>query len=369
MELVILIALIWLITWLQAHIYEKYAFRALEYKCRFSKKEAMEDSEIQLIETVANKKFLPLPWFKAELTTSKWLELPQSTVTDQSRFLSSFFMVKSYQRVTRSWQVKCNRRGVFTIEKAALVSSDLLQGTMLSQPAKTAAEVTVLPQALDLTDAFVSATSTLGDVVVRRYILPDPFSIAGVREYTDRDPVNHIHWAATAHEGRIMVYHNDYTASQRQSVILNIQSRPYGDLEAVDSERMELAIKACAGIFESTIQMGMPVSFRANAKAQVVVGEASGPEQLHELLLALAQLDLKIGAPFAAYLTEIDPLIDTSDLAIVTCYLDERIMDFARKKSNEGMKVKIFVMAAVDTVLAPDEVEVYQIREGMVSEK
>lgn len=136
MELLVLMALFGAVLSLQAIIYKKCAFSALDYESSFSKAEATEGDEITLIEVVSNNKALPLPWLKAEIITSKWLELSQlqSTVTDCTRYLTSFFMLLGYQRITRKWRVKCLKRGIFTIERNVLVASDLLKGIMLSRP-------------------------------------------------------------------------------------------------------------------------------------------------------------------------------------------------------------------------------------------
>ena len=52
-----------------------------------------------------------------------------------------------------------------------------------------------------------------GDVVVRRHLIDDPFYVAGVRDYTGHEPMNRIHWSATARENKMMVFHlEDATA-------------------------------------------------------------------------------------------------------------------------------------------------------------
>ena len=103
MTLLAVIILLVLAVWLQGLVFRKFSFRKLRYTCRFSTSEAMEGDEIALIEEVENRGFLPLPWLKAELTSSKWLEFAdsQSLVTEETRFVPSFFMMKPHHKVTR----------------------------------------------------------------------------------------------------------------------------------------------------------------------------------------------------------------------------------------------------------------------------
>lgn len=138
MELLVLAVVIIAVALLQNYLYKHYAFSSLQYHCEFSKMQVREGDEIELVETISNKKLLPLPWLKAEISTSKWLEFSelQSVVTDKTRFVSSFFMMKSYRKVTRVWKVKCLKRGVFSIDRVILVATDLIGMQSFSQAAK-----------------------------------------------------------------------------------------------------------------------------------------------------------------------------------------------------------------------------------------
>ena len=71
------------------------------------------------------------------------------------------------------------------------------------------ARLTVLPAPADLTLDFRTPKHMIGDVIVRRHLLFDPFLIAGVRAYTPGDTMNRIHWLATARQGELMVHNND----------------------------------------------------------------------------------------------------------------------------------------------------------------
>ena len=103
------------------------------------------------METVTNDKTLPVPWLKAELTTSRWLDFPEanSAVTGRNRFVSSFFSVRSRSRVSRVWEITCEKRGVYEMEHIVLVTSDLLGIVRLSlRAADHGGKLTVLPKRL-----------------------------------------------------------------------------------------------------------------------------------------------------------------------------------------------------------------------------
>ena len=93
MQLAALAAILLAILWLQNWIYRKYALQDVHYRCYLSRDQVYEGDEIELIEELENRKWLPLPWFKTEITASRWLDFAgaQSQLTDKSRFVPSFF--------------------------------------------------------------------------------------------------------------------------------------------------------------------------------------------------------------------------------------------------------------------------------------
>ncbi len=365
MEFVFVILLIVLLAALQAQIYARQAFRGLEYDCAFSEQEASEGDEIKLVETVSNRKLLPLPWLRSELTSSMYLDFAgsQSLIADETRFVPSFFMLRGYRRTVRSWNVRCAKRGVYEINKCVLLASDLLGLRSVSHAAEVHTSVTVLPRPLNLTDSFTSANRLTGDVVVRRNYLDDPFYRVGVREYSPRDSMKNIHWPATARMGKIMVHNNQQTAEQNLLVLLNLQSRSYETSDVSDKDRIETAIRVCAGYFDDTLRSGLPVRFAANTtldSAQpVVTNEFSGREHVLDLMRTLARLPVAFSESFTSFLRDTCARLTASDIVIVTAYLSEAIFDYARARKETGSHVKIVCVTELNPGDAPDDLEVY----------
>ncbi|MDD2955416.1 MAG: DUF58 domain-containing protein [Oscillospiraceae bacterium] len=370
MEILVLIVLIAAVVVGQMALYGRRVFRHLEYGCRLDREEAREGDEIEILETVSNRKWLPVPWLKSEITTSRWLDFAgaQSVVTDKTRFVPSFFMVRSYQRVQRAWKVKCLKRGVFSLQSVVLVASDLLGMSSFSQPVELDSEITVLPGELDAAAEFSAPRHLFGEFSVRRNLLADPFFIAGVREYAQGDPMNRIHWAATARERRLMVYQNEYTAQQSAAVILNIQSREFESREVIDAPAVEDAIRVCAWLFREIAGTGVPLRFLANGPVEpggrepVVSEEYFGEEHIHDLLVVLARLQLRSTQAFPEFLAEWYDGVAASNIFLVTAYLNEEILNFARDKAPAGVRVRVFVTNVLDQ--APEDVEVYCLKDG-----
>ena len=122
MEFVAILFMVIVLLVSQLILFAKNSFRHFQYTCFFTKDEVMEGDEVGLVEIVSNRKWLPLPWLKSELSTSRWLEYAgsQSEVVGDRRYVPSFFTLKSYQKVSRTWKVRCLKRGVFEIRRVRL---------------------------------------------------------------------------------------------------------------------------------------------------------------------------------------------------------------------------------------------------------
>ena len=370
MEFFYVVVILLILAVAQAQVYKHLGFRGLEYDCKFSENEASEGDEIKLVETVSNHKVLPLPWLRSELTTSMHLDFAgsQSLIADDTRFVPSFFMMRGHRRTVRSWNVRCAKRGVYEVQKCILLVTDLLGLKTTSHVAEVNTAVTVLPRPMDLQGSFTSANRLQGDIIVRRNYLDDPFYRVGVREYTPRDSMRNIHWAATARTGKLMVHNNQQTAEQNMLVLLNLQSRSYETVNISDKDRIETAIRVCAGFFDDTLKSGLPVRFAANtsldgSNGAIVTNEFSGQEHVLDLMRTLARLPMHFSESFSAFLKGTCERLTASDIVIVTAYVNDALYDYARARKEAGCHVKIVCVTHLDMGEAPDDLEIYTITE------
>ena len=370
MEILVLFLIMLFIVVLQALIFKKLSFTKLHYHCGFSTDEAFEGDTIELVETIYNRKWLTLPWFKSELTTSKWLDFAgsESSVTYDTRFVPSFFLVKGHKKVVRRWKVNCTKRGVYGIRTVMLVSTDLLGRQTVSKPVEVDSNVMVLPRTFDLSQAFLRARYLEGDFVVRSQILPDPFMVAGVREYLPSDPMKNIHWSATARMNRIMIRNQEYTTRQSLLLLLNMQSREFEKGRAIDADALEDCIRTAASLLEGTLQGSIPVSFAVNTAPEeygeecVFVPSNFGSEHVLQLFRLLACLPAGSHMDFVEYINRLEIPYDTTDVLLVTSYVNERVFAFCRAKEREGIHVKVLLLR-LDTTRLPDDCDIYYMKQ------
>lgn len=341
--------------WLQMFLFCTYAFRKLEYKCEFSVKEAHEGDSIYLVETVYNSKLLPVPWLKVDIHTSRWLGFAGtcSVIAQDNRRVTSSFTLKSFQRTTRKWKLRCLKRGVFTTENVTLVSGDLLNYQIVSMSAPVNASLIVYPEIVDLNEIFIPTSLMQSDKTVRRWIIDDPFMVAGAREYTPGDPLNRIHWPASARCGSLMVRKNDFTSRQSITVLLNMQSQLYEHADTINKQIAELGIKVAATMFDSALRDGTQVRFGTNgctspgSKQAIFTGEAADKDHITELFKILAHLMMKNVKDFENFLDDILPEMENQEIIIISAYLSQRMCEQVDQLVLEGNTVSILLLDTV----------------------
>ena len=335
MELIAVILLVLLVLFGEVGLYRRRGLEGLSYRCHFSETERTEGESLQFVETVTNDKTLPVPWLKAELTTSRWLDFPEanSAVTGENRFVSSFFSIRSRSRVSRVWEITCEKRGVYEMEHIVLVTSDLLGIVRLSLHAADHGEkLTVLPKRL------TEAGLLLPKLLRQHSLLTDPCLSAGVREYVTGDPIHRMHWKASAHAGTLLMRQEERTARQTATVLLALEShRPDAGQMTPDSELLEHTIRVCAQCLWEFCSNGWQVRLcvgERNAKGNpIATPYGAGNTMYHRLLQQLAELQLQDVLSMPRLLSLSASRMTQETVLLITPYTDRRV---ARWKQQSG---------------------------------
>ena len=370
MTILAILAIFGALLYLQNYVYRTRSLKSLYYRCFLNKHEAFEGETLELVEELENRKALTLPWLKSELTTSESLDFAgsQAIVANETRFVPSFFMIRGYQKVVRRWHVTAREFGIQPIVKAVIVASDLLGFVTTSSPVEINSSITVLPRPIDIDALSIQEKSDFGELVVRRRLLTDPFFKAGVRPYTPADDLKSIHWYATAREGELMVFEHEATLQQSLAVIVNMQSHNnmYGQGENQEALRQSIRIAATA--LDQTLRTGVPVKFLANAHPRsepsdgprlTETNSSSGREHVLQLLRVMANLPLEPTRPAHEYFAQLMAAdFHTSDVILITHYIDEHIRSYAARMDQRGVHLKIALLGPpTDTLNLPGRTE------------
>lgn len=339
MEIIAVLVVLSLIVFVEYGLYKARALKNVEYHLYLSKDEAFEGETIEIIEEVVNKKLLPVPWLKSEISTSRWLEFSSSKVSEisDSRFVPSIFALRPYQKCTRTRKVKCLKRGFFRLSDTVILASDIFGFVSQTKRVPVDACITVLPSPYGVRLGEMSRREYFGELIVRRFMCEDPFVISGVRESMGREPMSKIHWNSTARNGKLMVFNNEYTTTNRVLVAINMGKSSEGKLRPLMMSELETYIKGTAYLLDYFQRSGISAAFAANGSDEngVFAPLGSGREYFTGILRKLALLENTCCFDVNTLL-ENTRLDDYTDIVVFSSYISDDMLLFAKRARQDG---------------------------------
>jgi uncharacterized protein (DUF58 family) len=122
----------------------------------------------------------------------------------------------------------------------------------------------VLPEVVPLQGFDIASRRPIGEVRMSYRLFEDPTRTAGVRAYQAGDPLNRIHWGATARTGELHSKIYEPSTIAGATLLLDFHERSF----AAEDEpvRSELAVTATASIAGAIYQMGQQIGLVTNGR-------------------------------------------------------------------------------------------------------
>lgn len=285
-----------------------------------SRETALQGEDISIKVVVENKRGWPIPWIFIEDYHPK--DFPR---TGQNKQLA--FLMPGHS-VTLEYTLQCPRRGYHRIGPLLMESGDLFG---LQRRFRTGVQqdyISVLPTVAYIDTFNVATKRPHGPVRLSNRIYTDPTRINSIREYAPGDPLNSIHWKATARTGKLHVKTYEPSSVIGGTLVLDLHEASYKPDRK--EERMELAITTTASIAYLLQISGEQVGMITNARdaAEVAQYEIEKRETLSR-----QEVDAEVEGELQG--TRISPLcVETSR----TPYQAQRIIEnLARVLPTDGL--------------------------------
>lgn len=349
MELIAILIIVGAVLFAEQLLYRKLALKNVEYRVDFNVSEAFEGDTIEIVEEVINNKWLPIPWLKTELSTSRWLEFTGSAAArgSDARFVPSVFALKPYQKCTRTRKAVALKRGVFVLESTSLIASDILGLASVSKSVCTNKTVRILPAPYEVDEGELSKEELYGEIITRRFICEDPFIVSGSKEYSGREPMNRIHWGNTARQSKLMVFNNEFSTANRAVILMNMQKSPEGDPRPLMTADAETMIKAAAFLLDMYAERNISVSFGTNGSGCMLVEGGTSDEDYIKILRIMAELDETCDTDFGRFMGCIG-FDGITDIIIMTAYITDEMLTAAEKEKHMGRNVIFYCNSEAD---------------------
>lgn len=311
MEILLMLVGAFAVYFILTKLYGSMWTRNLDADIRFSTESAVSGDRIELIETVTNDKWLPLPFVNVKFRMERGLSFygagSNSNETDKS-YKNDVFSLLFHQRITRRIPIQCKRRGLYCVDSIEILSKGIFMSEIMSFKKELHRELTVYPEISDVSRIEILNKAVLGDLLVRYNLHEDPFEIRGIRDYSTHDTMKQINWKASARTNELKVNLHDYTAGRTICILLNLESE--GML--VHEDLLEESISIAAGLAQSLNLAGASVGIISNGRDKVTgesinIHAAGGLLHINAINTALARIDLSLEMqPFEELLAKAD---------------------------------------------------------------
>ncbi|KNY29160.1 DUF58 domain-containing protein [Pseudobacteroides cellulosolvens] len=338
-----------IIVYIQAAIYKRWGLKGVTYSRSFGSSNVFEGEDVQMIEIISNHKLIPILWLQLESEIDPHLQFQKQANLDiKHQHHRSFFSIMPFTRITRKHTLKCSKRGFYSLKSAVLSCNDAFNIVQTYEELTLDASILVYPKIIPIDNIKLSCHSWMGDTVVRRWIIDDPFMISGIKDYQYGDSMNRIDWKSTARTGSIKVYNRDYTSNMKIIILLNIQSNEDSWDDNTDVELMENAISYCASIASYMMSKSIETGFCCNChsseneKAPVLIPAGCSAGHINLLLESMAMMQLKRSVMFQSFMDNLpDNFINNADFLVVTNYVDAQIEKSIQRIKDVGCAVEI----------------------------
>ncbi len=344
---------------LQSLVFSRLSLKKIEYDRRFTRRSVFEGEHVGMVEVIRNRKLLPVPWVRVESRISPFLQFKgarsEERAINADRYHRSIFYLGPMSQVTRSHDVECLARGHYEVGSVALTSGDLFAFATDTKQMSCQCGIDVYPRLLTEDELNTPSTRWQGDLIVKRWIMPDPFLTSGIRGYQAGDPMRDVHWGATARTGSLQVKVRDYTADPKMFVVLNVQNteEQWGDLMDYERGGIEQGLRVAATLCLRALRVGVEAGFASNGclygergeEKAVIVPARATKDQADTILTTMARLEFHREFTFPRFLDLLDDVRDT-DILILSVYDSDTIQGRIAELRARGNSVTLMKLDA-----------------------
>jgi uncharacterized protein (DUF58 family) len=356
---------------------------------------------IAVAAVVKNTGLLPVPWLLIEDA------LPRDALTDSPpRIKAKGPRVSVAQLFPLAekhllYQLTFQQRGYYQIGPMLLESGDPFGLHRRFKVSGKPNFILVHPKVVPLDGYDISSRRPIGEIRLSHRLFEDPTRISGVRAYQNGDPLNRVHWRASARTGSL--HSKTFDASCIAGATLLLDFHQYSHRGGSHSNLLtELTVTTAASLANTLYQMNQQIGlvsngrdaadrvreegwkqeFRTRSVARklldlrgeserlrpVVVPTLRGGEQLIRILETLARLELTNGLNFAQLVEEAKPHLsrDSTVIAVLRAVSEETALALGSlKRAGYSVTAVVAVRDRIPDWVVPPEWATLLLAQGI----
>ena len=213
---------------------------------------------------ITNKSGYWIPWMLIDDKVAKrYTKLPPIALNLLVATVQ-LFSFSPKRTILHRYALQTQRRGYYQLGPTLLETGDLLGLHRSFRIANQPSYLTVLPKLTVLEGIEVSSRRPMGEMKVEDRVLEDPTLMTGLREYRAGDPINRVHWKATARTGTLHTRVFQPTCVQGAMLLLDMHEST--NPQKHEPVRTDLAVSAAASIAHWLYQNAEPFGLVSNGR-------------------------------------------------------------------------------------------------------
>lgn len=245
-------------------IYRRLWEKDLTVDLSFGQSYVYAGETTQLKERIENHKRMPVAPLEVRFRVKRGIRFQETDNTSVSDYVykRDIYALLGRQRITRTMQMECDKRGVYAIEDLSMITYSLLHEDTYRKKEDTDAKIYVFAKRTNIEDVLRAGENLMGDRESDKKYLEDPFAFASIRDYTMQDPMKNINWKASAKTGDLMV--NTFTSMKNEKMMIYLDVEDRGILKK--EHLVEESISVAATLFQKLMSKGMEVGIAINLR-------------------------------------------------------------------------------------------------------
>lgn len=222
------------------------------------------DDRIDVTVEMKNRSLLPIPWLLVEdLIPQRFLNVPKPPIRTQGKRFK-ICMIRGWGEATLQYQLRFERRGYYQIGPLLMETGDVFGLHRRYHLATLPHFILVYPKVMVLLGYDLASRRPVGEIRLTHRLYEDPTRISGIREYQPGDPLNRVHWKATARTGALQCKLYEPSTMAGATIVLDLHEAGYHTRG--EPYRSDLAVTTAASLAHALFLMGQPVGLITNGR-------------------------------------------------------------------------------------------------------
>ncbi len=214
--------------------------------------------------TVRNRGRLPIAWVLIEDMLPRGAIVSRPPRIEVKGHRLAVAMLGGHGRKTLNYQLHFAMRGYYQVGPMVLETGDLFGLHRRFRIVADPVYILVYPKVIPLPGYDIASRRPIGEIKLTHRLFEDPTRIAGVRAYQPGDPLNRVHWSATARTGVLHSKVYDASTIAGATILLDFHRDSYPARN--EPGRSELAVTASVALANAVALMGQPVGLITNGR-------------------------------------------------------------------------------------------------------